>query len=292
MKLEKLKITIREKSVIPIILIRHNITVADRGFQEKKSGEEILLQNRFGDIFLKIYEQTSLITPSDTKTFIAVLNCLYDIIHAQETDERKKEICNTAYGKGIEIPFSMILRYRDIKKAGSAYQKVKESLIKIYDITIKSECVWLSSNESKKQDGYFHLLDAVFFTEVGQKKYIKVRINPYIIQSLFQKENTLISVGRTILNSLDGLAFNLFLFLEGQNFRKKQKKVFSYEELIKESHFSYSLCGKKRPDMAIGQIQKALNQLKEKNAILDWKETALWDGRKGVEIFFLCKNSN
>lgn len=288
MKIEKIKVTIREKSVIPIIVIRHNISVADRGFHEKKSGEEIALTNRFSTIFLKLSKATTLITPSDTKTFLAVCNCLYDIIHAQETEERKKETCNLAYTKGIEISFPAIFRYRDIRKKGQAYERIKESIVKFHDIVLKSERVWMSCDEPVKEDAFFHLVDAITFTEIGkQKKYIKIRLNPYIIQSLYQKENTLVTVDRKVLNSLEGLAFNLYLFFIGQNFRKISKKVFSYEELIQESYFLHSHCGKTRPDKAINQVNIALNQLKNKKAIKDWRGgKTLWDGRKGVEIEF------
>lgn len=282
---------IRSELVIPMSIIRHNVTIADRGRKRKEEGESFVIKNRFGTTKIRFLEGMAAINPSDTKNLIAALNCIYDEIHEPEEKDQRIEVAYQVESKQIYINVAKIRHYRGLKKDKKINDKIKESILKYRQIDITATPLWITFQE--KIEGHNNLSFITHVNWNNPSKVGQIMLAPCheIIQALLAPRNRSIFIDRELFNKFDGFAFNLFLFISSQNLKYESEKIFSLEELISESRYHFSLWGNNKPRAAKNAIFDSLDKLASGGFLDSWKKENLKDGREGIKLSFPQKNA-
>ena len=279
---------VRQKYVIPSPLLRNNFAVPDRGKRKKK--EEVLLENVYGRIKIRCNGNFS-ITPTDMKNYIAALNCIYDQIHSFANKDQRWNFHQVGSQNGFYISFSDLIRYRGLKHHGKIYSSIEKSLEKLHLTNIKLENSYpeLSSNKERQRVEQFYLIEKISIEktkkDITNNYVISIKVPAFITQALLNKTNSCIAVEKEIINSLDGVAFNLYWTVLNNSFSNKKDQItFSWDYWINQSNFLSSNSGRKRPREAKDKIRKALNRLQKNGGIYFFQEKILSDNRKALSV--------
>jgi len=284
---EKVK---EDRIAVPVFLLRHNFTIADK--RRRTDGKkEFYVPSRFGAITVSYLTDAGVITPAHTKVFLSVINLVKQALDAVP-EEKRSVLAWDMVKDGIRLNQADVRKYRGFSKAIKNHMLIRDSLYLFHRMSIYSKEMWFSLHSVSRVEEWFtlipkfKLLRPVIPHWMPDKKevYLDIKLCDRIYQALMDKKR-IIYFPKETLFKLDGLAFNLYLFIYSQNLSKRDIQYFSIEELIRESGYFNSNQGEKYPGRKNVAIKRALNLLVKHGAIKSFmvsKDYRVTISHKGV----------